>query len=307
MGKTGKYVIKWILIFFFGSVLSFLIIRALPTTPVDMLLEARKLERTEANIAMISRQLGMDRPLFVQYLIWLSAFLRGDWGTSLITGLDIRTTFLRKLPYSICIGLCGITFGAVTAFFLGYRSAIKPGRICDRLSSFLAVFSQSVPSFLITIVIIYFFSVKWKMVKFFTGDGKYALLAACCVSVLYTCGGLSRVVRAAFCEEMEKSYVKFSVSRGFSKNYVLFRHARRPVLCRLISTVIANFAFILGGSTILEFAFAIPGVSSFLVSSMNGRDYTVMQSYIMVVILWMFLVHVILNLVLWLLDVRRRK
>lgn len=306
MKKLNKFILKWFLIFLFGSVFSFLIIRLMPTTPVDMYLESHKLERTAENIQLVTRKLGLDQSLAIQYWIWLKDFVRGDWGISMINGVEIKEMFFRKLPYSLCIGISGLLWGTLLAFFLGYFAAVRPNGICSLISRGGAVFSQSVPSFLITILVIQFFSVKLKMIKFFTGDGTCALVAACFISAFYTLGGLSRVVCAAFHDEMEKSYVRFSVSRGFTKEYVLFHHASRPVICHLLASIIANFAYLLGGSTVLECAFAIPGVSSFLVSSMNARDYTVLQSYMMVVIIWMFLVHVILNLLLRVIDVRRK-
>ena len=113
------------------------------------------------------------------------------------------------------------------------------------------------------------------------------------------------MVREAFREEMKKSYVKFMVSRGFDRRTVLWRHAFKPPLASLISAVITRFAGVFGGSTVLEFAFAIPGLSTMLVTAMDSRDYNILQTYILVVVLWMFLVHVVLHLVLLLLGARR--
>ena len=306
MKNAVNFLLRWLFIFLTGSVIAFLIVRAMPVSPVDYMLEAHKLPRTEENIAFFAHKLGLDGPLWFQYVIWMKDFLQGDWGVTLSTGLDIKAQFLRKMPWSFCIDGVGIILSSILSFFCGYRAALRPRGICDRISSALAVLSQSVPNFITTIVIIYFFGVKFRLVRFFTGNGIFSLLMAIALTTLYSAGGLTRIVRRAFREEMDKSYVRFAVSRGFSKEEVLFHHASRPVICRLISAVSSNFAFLFGGSTVLEFAFAIPGVSYFLVDSMNSRDYTVMQSYILVVILWMFFVHLILNLLLQLIDVRRR-
>ena len=199
----------------------------------------------------------------------------------------------------------GLLIGAAAAFFLGYRAALKRGGFCDRFTAALTVFTQSVPMFIVSIVIIYALSVRLRMVKFFTGDGKYALVCAVLITAVYSMGGLSRVVREAFREEMKKSYVKFMVSRGFDRRTVLWRHAFKPPLASLISAVITRFAGVFGGSTVLEFAFAIPGLSTMLVTAMDSRDYNILQTYILVVVLWMFLVHVVLHLVLLLLGARR--
>jgi len=300
------FLAKWLMIFLVASVMIFAVVRMMPSTPVEQWLTSFNLPHTEENVQRVTQLMGLDQPLPVQYLAWMRAFLRGDWGLSLISHVSIRDTFLQKMPYSVSIGLGGILLSAVLAFFLGYRAALRVGGFCDRLSSALAIFSQSIPSFITSVFIIYFLSVRLKAVRFFTGGSTSALMTAMAITALYQLGGLSRVVRNAFREEMTRSYVRFAISRGFSREFVLFRHASRPVLCTLISAVIANFAWVFGGSTVLEFAFTIPGVSYFLVDSMKSSDYTVLQTYMLVVVIWMFLVHLTLNLALLALDVRRR-
>ena len=294
MRRWLSFLGRWLVIFLVASVLIFGLVRLMPVSPVDRWLSAFNLPYTEENVAYVTRRMGLDRPLIVQYADWILNFLKGDWGYSLKSHLDIRQQFLAKLPYSISIGIAGIVISAFAAFFIGYRAAVRRGGICDRVSAALSVLTQSVPSFIVSIVLIYFFGVRLKLVRFFTGNGAYAMTAAILITALYAVGPLSRVVRKAFREEMRSSYVRFS-------------HASRPVICRLISTVMAEFATVFGGSSVLEFAFGIPGISTFLVTSMKSSDYNVLESYILVVIIWMFLVHLVLNLVLQMVDVRRRE
>ena len=304
--KILQFLSKWAVIFFLASVLAFAMVRLMPVSPVEQWLSTFNLPHTDENIAYVTKKMNLDRPLYLQYLTWIGRFICGDWGCSLKSHLDIRETFFQKLPYSVRIGIFGILISSAASFFIGYRAALHEGGVCDRLSAVLSILTQSLPSFILSIVIIYFFSVKMKLVKFFTGNGAYALVTAILITALYNLGSLSRVVKKAFREEMGKSYIRFSVSRGFARENVLLHHASGPVLCRLIATVIANFANVFGGSTVLEFAFGIPGISYFLGTSMKNSDYNVLQTYILVVVIWMFFVHLALNLVLDLIDVRRR-
>lgn len=304
MKKAFLFLLKWVLIFFIVSAAAFCIVRMMPSTPMTKWLDAYHLPHTEENIAWVTKEMGLDRPMVSQYFLWIGNFFRGDWGKSLVSGEDIRQRFLAKMPYSFSIGIFGILIGAFVSYFLGYRAALHRNGVCDKVTTVMTIFAQSVPQFIISILIINALGVKLKAVKFFTGDGRYAVLVTIFLTALYCVGSLSRVVRSAFREEMGKSYVKFAVSRGFSRESVLFRHAYKPVLANLISAVITRFAGVFGGSTVLEFAFAIPGLSTMLVSAMDSRDYSILQTYILVVILWMFLVHLVLNLVLKLLNVR---
>ena len=305
MKQTLIYLTKWVLIFLVTSVLIFAIVRMMPSTPVDKWLDAYHLPHTEENVAFVNEKMGLDEPLPVQYVHWITNFFRGDWGISLVSGEDIRTRFFAKMPYSFSIGILGLLLGAFAAFFLGFRAALHRNGICDHLTGGLTIFCQSVPMFILSILIINAFGVKLGIVRFFTGDGRYAVLAAILLTAVYCMGSLSRVVRSAFREEMGKSYVTFMISRGFRPEEVLWKHAYKPPLASLISAAITRFAGVFGGSTVLEFAFAIPGLSTMLVSAMDSRDYTILQTYILVVIIWMFFVHLFLRLALQLLGVRR--
>ncbi len=305
MRNAIRFLSKWCLIFLVTSALIFLAVRMMPTTPVDKWLDAYHLPHTAENEAYVKEKMGLDEPLIFQYTGWIGNFLRGDWGVSLVSGENIRERFLAKMPYSFSIGIIGILLGAVGAFFLGYRAALTRSGRWDRITTGMTVFCQSVPMFILSILIINAFGVKLGIASFFTGDGRYSILAAILLTALYSIGGLSRVVRAAFREEMGQSYVKFMVSRGFAPEEVLWKHAYKPPLASLIAAVITRFAGVFGGSTVLEFAFAIPGLSTMLVSAMDSRDYTILQTYILVVVLWMFLVHLVLHLVLYLLGARR--
>lgn len=307
MKKTALFLLKWTLIFFTGSILIFIIVRLMPVSPVDHYLTSMSLPLTDENREIITRSMGLDQPLRKQYLTWIMNFWRGDWGKSLTSRLDIRTEFMAKMPYSFGIGLGGILIGAFVAYFLGFAAAFHREGLCDRLSSVLSVFTQSVPGFIVAILVIYFLGVKLKIIKFFTGDGKFSVITVMILMAIYRIGPWSRVVRNAFREEMNKSYVKFAISRGIPKKKVLFFHTCRPVLCCLVSAVMSDFASVFGASSVLEFAFTIPGLSYFLVRCMQHSDYNVIQSYILVVIVWMFFVHLVLNILLEIIDVRRRK
>lgn len=307
MSKAVIFLVKWILIFFIASTVIFSVVRLMPDTPQEQLLAAYHLPASEENLRILEKQLGLDQPLWSQYFNWIGNFLKGNWGTSLVSQVELWGQFRRKLPYSAAIGLGGLIWAIPPAFFLGWGSALRRGGFCDRLTGFLSVVAQAVPNFLLAILIIYVLGVKFKLVKFFTGGSGWSMFFAILLSGLYTVGILARVVKVHYLEEMGKSYMRFTVSRGFTIKYVMLRHGYKPVLYGLLSAVTANFAGVLGGSAVLEFAFGIPGISYFLADSMKARDYAVLQTYILVVVIWMFLVHLVLKLVLGLLDVRSKQ
>ena len=304
MKKLLLFIVKWLIIFWVASVVSFGVGRLMPGSPAQLLLQAYDLPETPENIEMIERQWGLDEPLIKQYGAWMKNFLRGDWGRSMISKLEIRKLFLKKLPYSLILGFGSILISSLFAFFMGFAAAIHPGGLADKLSRGLAVFAQTVPSSILAVLTIYLIGVKLKAVKFFTGGSTAGVVAATLFLSLYAVGGLARIVRVHFREQMGKPYIRFAVARGFESNYALLRYGSRPVLYGLVSVLIPKFGWILGGSSVMEFIFTIPGISYFLVDSIRLRDYYVIQSYIMVVVIWMFAINCISNLIMNVLDGR---
>lgn len=304
MKKILLFIVKWLIIFWVASVVSFGVGRLMPGSPAQLLLQAYDLPETPENIEMIERQWGLDEPLIKQYGAWMKNFLRGDWGRSMISKLEIRKLFLKKLPYSLILGFGSILISSLFAFFMGFAAAIRPGGLADKLSRGLAVFAQTVPSSILAVLTIYLIGVKLKAVKFFTGGSTAGVVAATLFLSLYAMGGLARIVRIHFREQMGKPHIRFAIARGFESNYALLRYGSRPVLYGLVSVLIPKFGWILGGSSVMEFIFTIPGISYFLVDSIRLRDYYVIQSYIMVVVIWMFAINCISNLIMNVLDGR---
>ena len=302
--KIILFILKWAVIFFVVSVIAFLIPRLIPEDPVESLLESFQMVPTEENVRRISAAWGLDKPLYEQYWIWIKGFLRGDWGKSLITKQDIREEFVKKLPYSMAIGFGGLILAAPLSFLLGYGAAVKNSGICDRITRVLSLMAVSVPTFVLSVIIVYFFGVRFGLVNFFTGNGRWSLIFAILIMAFYTLGPTARIVKAQFREQMTRPYMTFAVARGFPKYRILLRHGFKPVLYGMLSVTISRFAYILGGSSVLEFSFGIPGISYFLVNSMHKSDFFVLQSYLMVVGIWMFVTHLVFNFILDLLDAR---
>ena len=205
---------------------------------------------------------------------------------------------LRRLPYSLIIGLSSLFLSIILSFFLGYLAAIKEKGFFDKMTRIISILTLSIPSFIIAIFIIYYFGVKTQLIKFFIGGKFYGIVFSIMILVLYQVGNLSRIVRDTFVEMKEETFVKFYLIRGFNINYVLLRHCYKPALYSLFSASISKFSSVVGGSAVVEFSFAIPGISYFLISSIVNRDYNVIQAYIFLICIYMFFVHLIFDFLL---------
>ena len=294
-----KYILKWLGIMFILSVITFLIVRFIPVSPVDMLLQHYNLPLTEENRKLLTSYYKLDQSLFKQYIVWIKDFLKGNWGISFITKLPVKEEMLRRLPYSLIIGLGSLFLSIILSFFLGYLAAIKEKGFFDKMTRTISILTLSIPSFIIAIFIIYYFGVKTQLIKFFIGGKFYGILfSIIIILVLYQVGNLSRIVRDTFVEMKEETFVKFYLIRGFNINYILLRHCYKPALYSLFSASISKFSSVVGGSAVVEFSFAIPGISYFLISSIVNRDYNVIQAYIFLICIYMFFVHLVFDFLL---------
>lgn len=300
-----KYLFKYIFLFLIVSITIFLIVRAIPISPEEMLLHRYNLPINDENKIIIREIYGLDKSLLEQYILWMKDFIRGDFGYSFVTKIPVRDEIIRRIPYSVSIGLISLLLSMIISFFLGYISAIRDGGFIDKITRFISIFSISIPSFVVAIYIIYFIGVKYKFVKFFSENLFWGMFTAIIILVIYQVGSLSRVVKKAFEEISKKTFVKFYLLRGFKLEYVLIRHCYKPVIYSLLSVSFSKFSSVFGGSAVLEFLFTIPGVSYFLVSSIVARDYNFIQAYIFFIFIWMSFMHIIFDFLLLALKERK--
>lgn len=299
-----KIFLKYFLLLFLMSVVIFAITRSMPVGPEEMLLQQLKLPPTEENMEIIREQWGLNQSLHIQYRKWILAFAQGDWGKSLLTSQDIREELFRRMPYSLGIGLGGVLISAVLGFFGGYFAAVKKRGFFDRLTTFLSLFSQTIPVFILSVIVIYYIGVKFQLVRVFTGSIGIKMALATGMVIFGSVGGISRIMRKHFLQISQQPYIRAEIARGFLFRKALLICGFRPALIGLCSAIISKFAWVIGGTAVVEFVFAVPGVSFFLVNSIAQRDYHVIQSYLFFIVLWMMFVHLIFSGLIQLLGER---
>ena len=271
MNKYVKLILKWILVFFATSIVAFAIVRITPGSPVDITLNRLGLPRTAENIKVIEKQYHFDEPLVQQYFSWMKDFLSGEWGKSYLTQSSLKSEIISRLPLSFGLGMGGILLAMLLSFWIGYKASLDDKGKYNYISRALTLMSQTVPVFLLILITIYFLGVKLQIMKFFTNV---------------------RAVRVHFKETAESMFMQYYTIRGYDSKKALLKYGSRPALYGLFSIAISKFSSVLGGATVVEFAMALPGLSTFLIDSISRRDYPMVQSYIMILVIWMFLVNI---------------
>lgn len=290
--KYLNFLTKWILIFIIGSFIAFGTTRLMSGNPVEMMLSLNELAPTPENISYVEKEFGLDRPLSEQYLTWIKDFLKGNWGNSFMTGVDLKPEIMRRAPISFALGLGGLLYASILAFFLGYLASLKDG-FFNKLTKGLTLLTQTLPIFMLILLFVYFFGVKYQFIRFFSQQSTGVILIGIFFVGLPLIGPMSRTVRIYFLDVMEQSFFHFYIERGYDKSKALLKYCYHEPLQGLFGLVISQAAYVIGASSVVEFALSIQGISTLLIDSISHRDYLITQTYIMIIILWMFFIHLL--------------
>ncbi|WP_455656941.1 ABC transporter permease [Phascolarctobacterium sp.] len=281
------------------SLLAFILGVLSPGDPAEFVLNQDGLYApTEEQIAAMRTELGLDKPLWLRYGLWLLGVLQGDLGTSYITGRDIAAEIMQRLPVTLELAVLALVMSGVGGIFLGSVCAVYRGSFFDNFVKSLTNIMLSIPGFWLALVLILVFSeqLRWLPTSG-TGSLKYFLLPAFVLSFA-TLATVCRFMRGALLTEFGRQYFLVAKARGISKVNLLTRYALPNAIIPVIALLGNYFASVLGGSVIAESIFAIPGISSMALEAIRYRDYPVLQAYVLVSGCTLILVMVAVDLLI---------
>ncbi len=302
-------------------VISFVLTRALPGDPAAYFAGPAA---DEASIAEIREALGLDQPLFVQFLYYVGDLARGDLGTSLTTGQAVMSDLAARLPASLELTLVALLLSCAVAIPLGVLAATRPGTWVDHLCRVLVTAGVSMPTFFTGIVLIYVFyylagvapsplgrldfiylspphvtgfylidaalARDWET---WVGALKQLVLPATTLA-LFTLAPIARMTRAAMLSALSSDFIRTARAAGLGSGTVLYAYAFRNALLPVVTTLGMVFSFTLGANVLVEKVFAWPGIGSYAVEALVVSDYAAVQGFVLA----MALLFVVLNLVI---------
>lgn len=265
------------------SLAAFLLGRIAPGDPVDDALFRIGIEfPTEADRAAMRAELGLDRPLPGQYLRWLGDALRGDLGESYTDGRDIARELMRRLPITLKVSLAAMVSAILFGVGGGVLMAACRGTWVDAVLKALSTLLLSVPGFWLALFLITVFA-EWLHLLPTSGldRGIFSLILPAVALSAANVGSTSRFTRGNILAQMGEQYIVVANAKGISQKAVMLGHAFRNSLVPIVTLIGNYFGGILGGSTIIENIFAIPGLGTYVLSAINNRDYPVIQGYVL--------------------------
>ncbi len=237
---------------------------------------------TEAEINNIRRVYGYDQPIAVQYVNWLWNALQGDFGQSHYLKKPVAEVIFERLPTTMLLGICALTFALALSIPLGVLAAIRPNSLIDRIALTIAVVGQAMPSFWFALTMILWFGIYWSLLPI-TGTDSWANFLMPSIALgYYITPGVMRLTRAGMLEVLQSDFIRTARAKGLRPMSVLFKHALRNAIIPVVSLAAVQFGFMLGGSIVIETIFAINGLGFLAWESIQRADLPMMQAIVLV-------------------------
>lgn len=284
------------------TLVTFLLMYAAGGDAVTAKLENQGAVVTQDLIDAERHELGLDRPVLVQYGDWLAGFLAFDMGESYVSGESVAATFASKLPATLVLMLASIAVTVLVSTPLGVLTAVKRNRAVDYLIRVLCFVGNSLPNFFLALLLVYVFAVVlgWlPAISSASGEEglagvtpRGAVLPVATLSIAMT-AKYTRQIRAAVLDELSKPYVEGALARGVDGRRVLLRNVLKCCASVVVTLLALSVGDLLGGAAVVETIFEWDGVGKLAVDSIAMRDYPMIQAYVA----WMAVIYVIVNLV----------
>lgn len=307
---VSSLVLVWLI-----ATIVFLFIHVLPGDPVDVILGGSETRQpTPAQIEAVRQHLGLDRPLRVQYAEYLGGIVRGDFGESFLSGRPVILDLRLRLGRTLQLILPAILLSAAFGITLGVLAAAVRGGWRDGLLSAIGLLGHSLPAFVTGNLLVLLVAIQLQLlpssgfVPFTTDPGRFLSHIALPLATL-TLGGMGpimRMARTTMIEQMGQDYARTARAKGLGNRAVTFRHVLRNALLPVVTVIGLQVGSSFAGTVLVETVFNWPGLSTFLLTAVNNRDYPVIQSTILLTSILFIAVNLITDLSYALLDPRIR-
>jgi len=298
-------------VMFIVATLVFVILRITPGDPAAVMLGP---QASQQDIDALRERLGLDQPLPVQYVTWLGQLARGDLGQSIFLDQPVTAALAQRAEPTFWLTLMALVIASAIALPVGILSAVRRGTALDQSVVTFSMFTSSVPSFWLGLILMQLFSVKlgWLPVAGYGGpDASIAtrlshLVLPAIVLGLVNSALITRFIRASMLDVLRDDYVRTARAKGLPEIKVILKHAVRNALIPILTVLGLTAALLVSGAVVTETVFGLPGVGNLVVSAVLRRDYPVIQGALLVIAAIYVLINLFIDLLYLLVDPRVR-
>ena len=246
----------------------------------------------QADIDLIRKTYGFDRPLIVQYGDWLLKLLKGDLGVSMYFKTDVAPLIFSKLETTLLLALYALVVALAISVPLGVLAAIYKNSWIDRVCLAVAVVGQAMPNFFFALILIMLFSISWRLLPV-SGSGTWQHFVMPAITLgYYAAPAFMRLIRAGMIEVLSADYIRTARAKGLPTQTVIFKHALRNAIVPVVALAAVQLGFLLGGSIVIETIFALDGLGYLAYQSITFKDYPVTQ----IIVLLLSVIYILLTL-----------
>jgi peptide/nickel transport system permease protein len=310
-GFIVRRFVQAIIVIFIVTIISFLLLHIIPGDPVYQMLGSKA---SPDQVTALRHELGLDRPLLVQYGNWLWNVFHGNLGKSLIFHEHVGALMTEKMPITIYLTMLSLILSTLVGILAGVISAVKRGSIQDSIISLFANTAVAIPTFWLALVGIYIFGWKlqWLPIQGWTSpfdnfwqSTKQIIMPVIALAVP-NIAVVVRQTRSSMLETIRQDYVRTASSKGLSQNIVFYKHALRNALIPVVTLVGMTLTFLIGGEVLIETVFNIPGLGRLLVRASLDKDYLIVQGGVLVIGTAVCLINMIVDITYGWIDPRIR-
>jgi peptide/nickel transport system permease protein len=298
-----------VLTLFGMSILIFVMLRLVPGNVADILVDSAGIADPKEKAKIIA-ELGLDRPIFDQYLQWIGGLTRGDLGFAYVSERPAIEEIAPRIPISAKLAGLALFFSVILGVPLGVISAVRQNTALDYFLRILSLSGLSLPSFWLGLLIL-MASVQWfGMIPIYTNEPRSFIDEVLLLSIPAAAVGfrssalIMRLTRSSMLEVLRQDYIRTARSKGASQTSVNYEHALRNALLPVVTIIGIEAAFLVGGLIVTETVFNIPGVARFLVEAILWRDYPIVQNLVMLIAFIVVMVNFLVDMAYMALDPR---
>ena len=280
-----------------------LLIHVVPGDPVRIMYGS--FQTTPKQLEEIRQRLGLDQPIWKQYLYYLGRLAQGDLGRSIVGDQPVADILLTRFPATLALTVTSLIIAVTVGMSLGFLAAYKRGTWVDAGSMVLAVIGVSMPHFWLGLLLLFLFALKLNWLPVAGGDWKSLILPALTLG-LANAAVLARMTRSAMIDIFDQDFVRTARAKGLPRTVVLYRHALRSGLVPIVSMLGLQFAYLMGGAIVVENVFAWNGVGRLAIEAVFARDYPLIQGFILFFATVVALASVVVDVAYAFLDPRIR-
>ncbi len=298
----GRYFVKRVLLalatVFIICAITFFAMHAIPGGPFN-----KEKALDPSTIEALNKRFNLDKPLMVQFFLYIKNLLRGDFGVSLKTGRDIGAIIWESFAISAKLGGISAAVAIVCGIVLGCTAALTRNRLPDRIIVFFSTLFTAVPSFVLATLLLLVFSIKLAWVPVWSTTQRNYLLPVIALA-MYPMSYITRLTKSSMLDALGQDYVRTARAKGVRRSLVIFKHTLRNALIPVVTYVGPMVAYILTGSLVVESVFTIGGLGSKFITCITNRDYTMIMGTTIFLAVLMVMANLICDLIYKAVDPR---